>query len=264
MTPAEIKTILPSHVGRMVGGFEWTDSSGGYTQTSTYRLELQGQPSRFLKVAPKSHWDELRSEKDKLKWLKGKLPVPDVLAFGEEHGTEFLLLSAIPGLEASSLPDGDSSPGVVRLLAAGLRMVHEVPIDRCPFDMSLQAELEMVRFNVANGFVDEAEFESNNQGKSAEDLFEELLSTRLADEDLVFTHGDYSLPNVLIGGNDVAGFVDWSRAGIADRYKDIALVIRSLRRNRTEHLEREFFEAYGISDPDGAKVEYYMLLDEFW
>ena len=172
MTLDEIKTILPSAVGQMVDGYYWSDSSGGYTQTSTFRLELQGKPSRFLKGAPKSHREELRSEKDKLKWLKEKLPVPEVLAFEEGHGNEFLLLSALPGLDASSLPNGNSSPGVVRLLAAGLRMVHEVPIDQCPFDMSLKVELEMVRFNVVKGFVDEANFESYHQGKSAEDLFD--------------------------------------------------------------------------------------------
>jgi aminoglycoside phosphotransferase len=105
-------------------------------------------------------------------------------------------------------------------------MAHEVSIDQCPFDMSLQGEIERVRFNVTNGLVDEADLESQHQGKSAEDL--------------VFTHGDYCLPNILIDGNEIAGFVDWSRAGVADRYKDIALVIRSLRWNLDEHLEKDF------------------------
>ena len=261
---AEIKARLPAAVRPTVEGCTWFDSSGGYSQTRTIRLELPGQPSRFLKVAPESHWRELRSEKDRLEWLWGKLPVPEVLSFEEERGKEFLLLSEIPGSDAASLPNGGSSADVVRLLATGLRMVHEVSIDRCPFDMSLQGEIERVRFNVANGLVDEADLESQHHGKTAEDLLQEVLSTRPADEDLVFTHGDYCLPNILIDGNEIAGFVDWSRAGVADRYKDIALVIRSLRWNLDEHLEKDFFDAYGISDPDEAKIEYYILLDEFW
>ncbi len=263
MTFREIKTILPQAIRRLVEGYTWFDSSGGYSQTSTFRLNRRGE-SRFLKVAPISHWRELRSEKDRLVWLSGQLPVPEVLSFVEDHGKEFLLMSALPGSDASSIPGGDSSPDVVRLLAAGLRMVHEISIDQCPFDTSLQGEIERVRFNVANGLVNEAEFDNHRRGQSAQDLFEELLSSRPADEDLVFTHGDYCLPNVLIDGNEVAGFVDWSRAGVADRYKDIALVIRSLRWNLGEYLERDFFDVYGISDPDEPKIEYYMLLDEFW
>ena len=68
----------------------------------------------------------------------------------------------------------------------------------------------------------------------------------------------------MIGGEEVAGFVDWGRAGVTDRYRDISLVVRSLKLNTGEDFTTRFFEAYGITDPDAEKVEYYMLLDEFW
>ena len=42
---------------------------------------------------------------------------------------------------------------------------------------------------------------------------DDLLRKRHDEEDLVFTHGDYCLPNVIIDGEEVAGFVDWGRAG---------------------------------------------------
>ena len=92
----------------------------------------------------------------------------------------------------------------------------------------------------------------------------ELLSTRPSIEDLVFTHGDYCLPNVLLLGGELTGFVDWGRAGVADLYKDIALVLRSLEKNTGEDLADMFFEAYGLSSRDADRVEYYKLLDEFW
>jgi aminoglycoside phosphotransferase len=68
----------------------------------------------------------------------------------------------------------------------------------------------------------------------------------------------------MIEEGEVAGFVDWSRAGVADRYKDIALVIGSIEFNTGSDLRRAFFDTYGVASPDAEKVEYYMLLDEFW
>ena len=68
----------------------------------------------------------------------------------------------------------------------------------------------------------------------------------------------------MIDGEEVAGFVDWGRAGIADRYKDIALVVRSLEYNTGKDLRTTFFDAYGLSSPDADRIEYYKLPDEFF
>ena len=158
----------------------------------------------------------------------------------------------------------EPNENIVRLLAAGLRMVHAVSIEECPFDMTLDGVIEEARHNVVNGLVNEADFDDKRLGRSAAEVFEELLSKRPANEDLVFTHGDYCLPNVIVDEEKVTGFVDWGSAGVSDRYKDIALVVRSLKRNTREDLATSFFEAYGISRPDAEKVEFYQLLDEFW
>jgi aminoglycoside phosphotransferase len=69
-----------------------------------------------------------------------------------------------------------------------------------------------------------------------EDLYRELLDKRPDTEDLVFTHGDYCLPNILIDKWDIGGFIDWGRGGISD----------------------------GLESIDCSKIEYYRLLDEFF
>ncbi len=76
-------------------------------------------------------------------------------------------------------------------------------------------------------------------------------------------HGDYCLPNIVLQDWRLIGFVDWGRAGVADRYQDIALTVRSVGSNFGSEWVDVLFEACGV-EPDYAKVRFYMLLDEFF
>ena len=107
-------------------------------------------------------------------------------------------------------------------------------------------------------------FEAKRLGRSARDLYSEVLRSRPTQEDLVFTHGDYCLPNVTIAGDTVSGFVDWGRAGIADRYQDLALCARSIGANLGPEWVPALFGNYGLSIIDDQKLSFYELLDEFF
>lgn len=56
----------------------------------------------------------------------------------------------------------------------------------------------------------------------------------------------------------------WRRAGLADRYQDLALVARTLERKFDKKWIPVFFKEYGIEDIDYEKVEYCKLMDEFF
>ena len=108
---------------------------------------------------------------------------------------------------------------------------------------------------------------TENTGRAARDIYDELVATKPLEEDLVFTHGDYCLPNVIVSDSGISGFVDWGRAGVADRYQDLALAARSLKHNagpRGGEMAALFFHEYGVEDVDVAKVRYYILLDELY
>jgi aminoglycoside phosphotransferase len=83
-------------------------------------------------------------------------------------------------------------------------------------------------------------------------------------EDLVFTHGDYCLSNIMISDGEVSGFIDWGRGGVADRYQDLALAIRSIIYNFGKEHVPLFLDAYGVKELDEAKIYDYQLLDEFF
>ena len=256
-------TTVPEPLQPFVAGATWTRITVGESMSDIFRLDRSGHAAFYLKIAPKAQRMELLWEKKRLDWLQGRLLVPAVVGYETDDRNEFLLLTALPGRHVADLIGEEPNEKIVQLLATGLRAIHALPIRDCPFDMTLDREIERARYNVVNGLVDAADFDIIRLGRTAAELFEELQTKRPADEDLVFTHGDYCLPNVLVDGDEVSGFVDWGRAGVADRYKDIALVIRSLERNTGENLALAFFEAYGLSSYDADKIEYYKLLDEF-
>ena len=201
---------------------------------------------------------------ERIEWLRGRLPVPEVLAYETDCREEYLLLSALPGLDAATLTGDRSDENLVRLLAVGLRSIHAVPIDECPFDMSLDRIIEEAGRNVARGLVDEADFDHERGSRSAAEMFEELLSRKPAEEG-PRVHPRRLLPAKRVdrrrGDRRVRRL---GRAGIADRYKDIALAVRSLEYNTGRDLRTLFFDAYGLSSPDADKIEYYKLLDEFF
>ena len=110
------------------------------------------------------------------------------------------------------------------------------------------------------------DFDEERQGRTPQSAFRDLRAARPAEEDLVFTHGDYCTPNLLVDPDTLSltGFIDWGRAGVADRYQDLALAARSIEYNFGAAWVKPFYDAYGITHPDAAKEDYYRLLDEFF
>ncbi len=240
------------------------------SRAAIYRVSgLSQWGTAYLKVEECTEEDDLLREKQVLEWLRGRLPVPQVLYFDELDGTQFLLISEIAGLHAAAEEHFVSEAAItamIRALARGLRQVHALDFRECPFRRDLDVVLAEAQERVERGLVDSSELERENMGRDPREILQELQDTRPAAEDLVFTHGDYCLPNIILQGDKISGFVDWGRGGVADRYTDIALAVRSLRYNLAGRADldliRIFLGEYGLSPADEAKIDYYILLDE--
>lgn len=81
---------------------------------------------------------------------------------------------------------------------------------------------------------------------------------------ILFFSWDYCLPNIIISGSNLGGFIDWGNAGIADRYQDIALAVRRLTSNYGQEWGVLFLQEYGLEKRTHAKIEFYQLFDEFF
>jgi len=213
----------------------------GCSNSSIYRLKgIAGGGNAYLKAQRKTGIDDPKREYDILNWLQGRLPVPEVLYFDELDEMEYLLMTEIQGLNCAHEGFRRNPEEPVRILAKGLRMIHDLDISECPFNRNLGIALSEALQRVKAGLVDEDDLQPENMGRQGRDIYEELVRTRPLEEDLVFTHGDYCLPNTIVSNGNLSGFIDWGRAGVADRYQDLALSARSFGYNSINHDPHTF------------------------
>jgi len=257
---------LPAALKEMLHGFNHETVNMGDTEDIVTRFFAangkQNEKTLFLKTGKLT--PEAYRERDMLLWLKGKLPVPDMLHWHETDNTYYMLTTAAQGIMACS-ERGLSAPekDVLPALADGLLQFQNIDISDCPLESRLHQKLKTARYNAEHGLTDMYFFENNERFPTPITLYEYLVANK-PPEDLTLTHGDYCLPNIFIANQKAVGFIDMGRGGIADKYQDIALCYRSLKYNTFDNVnENLFFECLGIK-PDWNKIDYYILLDELF
>jgi aminoglycoside 3'-phosphotransferase-2 len=252
---------VPSALQPLVAGYDFEPVTLGCSSACVFRLRRNAENRLFLKCGPIN--GGLKEEADRLEWLSGRVRVPSVIAFVAEEDREFLLIQALIGQDGTEAGRDDPEAVVVGL-AQELRVWHSQPVAGCPFDQGVAVQIQRARFRLHNGLVDEGDFDEERRGRSAMELLEELDRARPETEEKVLTHGDPCVPNVIFKGAECVGLIDCGRAGVADRYQDIALAARSINRNLGSKWVQPFFEHYGILKVDERKLAFYRLLDEFF
>ena len=130
---------LPGPIAALVRGLRWERDTVGRSFAGVYRLS-DGKNTYYLKCGDEA--DGLAGECRNLRWLRGRLPVPEVLAWAAEGGMEYMLLSEAGGrmlCDASYLRRPELA---VSALASGLRMLRAVDISGCPLKNGLDEKLE--------------------------------------------------------------------------------------------------------------------------
>jgi aminoglycoside phosphotransferase len=262
----EIATRIPDSVQRHIAGANIEPVTIGMSGNQIFRITRHNGSVSYLKIAPRPNEPEFHAEQLRLQWLHGRLPVPTVEAYTSDDTHTYLLLTAIPGVMSCDPRFAHDMPALVQSLAEGMRMIHAVTVADCPFDQSAATQLTRAKARAQAGLVDESDFDQRFQGKTSADVVNFLTAHFPATEDLVFTHGDFCLPNILLdpATSNITGFIDLSRAGIADRYQDIALATRSLAHNVGPGHHKALWDAYGLDKPDHDKLSFYLALDEFF
>lgn len=258
---------LPSGVRALIDNLPYTVDSTGMSGSRVLVF-----PEAVLKIGPLNVLTDGMVRL--MRWLEGRLPVPRVLHFERDAKTEYLLMTRMPGRMACDPKYLEQPETLLHLLAEALHMLWDVEVAGCPQRRSLEGELAHARRSLEAGIVDFSGAEPDTFGPGGFESPEKLLRW-LEDNrpplETAFSHGDCCLPNIFFQGDRVSGFIDLGDAGVADRWRDLALCYRSLKHNtngfhgytvpgfRPERL----FDALGIR-PDWDKLRYYILLDEFF
>lgn len=263
--------LLPEKIKRLVADGACAVDDIGMSDSSVLIYE-----DKVLKVQEDN--EESRNEYRMMKYLQDKLPAPVIYAYEVTDNSSYLLMSKCAG-EMACAHEYMSSPAVLcKLLANGLKGLWTVDISDCPCDQRLRYKLERARYQVENGLVDLDNVDPDTFGENGfrdpSDLLQWLYDN-MPEEEPVLSHGDYCLPNIFGIHEKVTGYIDLGRAGIADRWCDIALCYRSLSHNYDGKYARsgdnvysgydEFllFRELGI-EPNWEKIRYYILLDELF
>lgn len=260
---------LPDQIRTAIEGRAYEKNNIGMSGSQVFLFE-----DMVLKIQNVSK--ETENEVRVCKWLRGKLPVPEIIEYTVAEDKAYCLMTRIHGKMLCEDVYMNDPELLLGLVTQALKLLWSVDIRECPCDNSLDIQLEMARYQVENNLVQIENAEPETFGKNGFSSPAELfcwLEDHRQEEELVFSHGDFCLPNVLADGDKVTGFIDLGRMGIADRWRDIAICDRSLRHNfegaynggipYKGYSSDRLLKSLGIKE-DKEKCDYYILLDELF
>lgn len=233
----------------------------GKSPANVYQCELDSS-NIYLKTIHKRYSGttySVRREADIMKWLSGKLNVPNVIESGEINGEEFLIMSEITG---NHIDDYIKEPELyVAYLAEAIHLLQKVDISECPFFSNVDMRLAELDFLLNNNLADvnTSNREKTTEFHSPQELYKWLCDNKPSEE-FVFTHGDIGA-NLFVKNGEIF-FYDLARMGVADRWVDTAFAVRNIRKKCPDY-EQMFFDKLG-AEPNYEKINYYILLDEMF
>ncbi|MGJ9405708.1 phosphotransferase [Nesterenkonia aurantiaca] len=217
----------------------WRNGAGGLT-FSVASGGVAAPIDLYAKWNPDGAGESLTQEAERLRWIHGRHPAPAVVDLIVEGPEELLLTRALPGESAVS-PRWKADPDLaLRALGTGLRRLHDLEPQDCPFDWGVEHRRRAAERAVS----------------PAAQLPEDAPSL----DRLVLCQGDPCAPNTLLAADgSFLAHVDLARLGVADRWADLAVMSMSLAWNFSRYDEAVFWNAYGI-EPEAHRIDYYRRL----
>lgn len=264
------KTIpqkLPENIRHYIEGKSCQVDKTGMSGSAVYIYD-----DMVLKTRPMS--ESIFAEISVMCSLEGVLPLPHLIYHGVCEGVSYLLTERAKGVMACDKFYMQHPDLLMPVLAESLKALWSVDVRKCPRERSLDTELKEARARVEAGLVDTSLCHPSTFGEGGFEspyaLLEWLERNKPAQE-LCVSHGDLCLPNIIINGDKLSALIDIGDMGVADKWRDISLLYRSLKHNADGTFGKVYsgidaeslFDLIGVKK-DEEKLRYYLLLDELF
>lgn len=262
---------IPEEIFEVIKDEDYQLDDIGLSDSSVYLFS-----KCVLKIQNNSN--EALNEVKMIKKLSNDIPLPKLYMHKIENNKSYTLMSRVEGKMLCDSFYLENEDLLLNLASEVITSLWSVDVSDLKSDVSLlQDRLKQARYNVENGLVDINNVEpttfKNGSFKDPYDLLN-WLENNMPPLDIVLSHGDLCLPNIIIKDNKVSGLIDIGKMGPADRYQDIAILLRSIDHNakgKYNGYKHKYFDfnmelfinRLGI-EFDWEKYRYYYLLDELF
>ncbi|KAH8203509.1 hypothetical protein TruAng_002380 [Truncatella angustata] len=227
-------------------------------------LKVQQLPfGMYLKTSDVKWHESLANEYETLRLVRRytRIPVPRPLDLVSYMGESYLLTSQIPGLRLGWCIDtlSDDEVGMlVHDLQGYIGELRAIPKEVAPdyaitnalgkpcFDYRLNAALDYDedRGDFVGPFADEEQFNETLQCGALPGV------THRSGHEIVFSHGDLNMRNILVRNGRLSGVVDWETSGWYPEYWDYtkAHYITKLHRRWLRIVDKTFQQYGGYED----------------
>ena len=232
---------MPDELAEKLEGYGFTLHPYDESQAEIHVLKHPDKPTLYLKIRQGAS-KQLETEYNMLRWINQRVPTPEPIYYEAEESMEYLLTSEVSGTPTYQVEPSERETAV-KILSETLKQIHSLDTTGCPVSHSIDSWINVLK---------------------KQKIDASSLSDLRPCEKLVFTHGDYCLPNIIVQDAVLSGVIDWDYAGLADPYVDFVSCMGSIRFNYGEEAEtliQVFLETYGV-ELDQTKYDFYRRLNE--
>lgn len=157
---------------------------------------------------------------------------------------------------------GDDVSVALARIASSLRAFHATAPETCPWPAGPDVLVARAAARVEAGVVNSTDFDAPYQRHTPAALLG-VITGSVPDppEHPVVTHGRAGLAALRVDGGELR-WTDVGQAGVGDRYRDLATIAPDLVAAISPSALGPFLDAYGVDQPDLARLDWYITLDQ--